>query len=266
MSFHCTCAVFDEAEPWPAHDESSSPPAKTLDGDAACDDRANVTPAAAENAHDRLDTSALGTIQPPPSPDEFANLLASATGTRDPAAWNKLLEMIYGELRRLAGHVMRNEAPGQTLQPTALVNEAFIKLMNQQQGSWGDKRHFFNAAAQAMRRIMIDRARRYRREKHGGGARRVDLDVDGGGVFSELQIPALSDFTLDQAERLDNELTMMEREQPRWAEVVRLRCFAGLTMEQTAQAMALSERTVRGDYRFAKAWLTARIKAHDAAI
>lgn len=184
------------------------------------------------------------------APDEFQQLLRQATAG-DAEAWNQLLKLIYEELRRFASVLMRREPSGQTLQPTALVHEAYMKLMHQENAMWVDRRHFFNAAAQAMRRIMVDRARRYMRVKHGGEVRREDLDV--------VQIPALEDFPIDVAEQLDFELAELEKQQPRWAEVVRLRCFAGLTVEQVAQVMDLAERTVRSDWRFARAWLMSRV-------
>lgn len=189
-------------------------------------------------------------------PDECERLLKAAAGDNK-EAWAKLLPLIYGELRRLANHLMAGEPAGQTLQPTALVHEAYLKLMHQPGASWVNKRHFFNAAAQAMRRIMIDRARYYKRGVHGGGGRREQLDPDL--ELRAVNIPALKDFSLDAAEQLDLELTELEKLQPRWAEVVRLMYFAGLTQAQAAEAMGLAERTVREDWRFARAWLMSRV-------
>jgi len=196
------------------------------------------------------------TPAPASEPDEIEALLRKATGN-EPAVWNKLMPLIYTELRRLATHMMAGEPAGQTLQPTALVNEAFIKIMKQQEASWADKNHLVNAVAQVMRRIMIDRARRRKTHKHGGLKRRVDLDLDTN--FSDVNLPMVDGFDPDDAELLDVELTKLELEQPRWAGVVRLRYFAGLNFEQIAEAMGFSERTVRGDWRFAKAWLLSRM-------
>jgi RNA polymerase sigma factor (TIGR02999 family) len=193
---------------------------------------------------------------PAAQPDEIEVLLRKATGN-EPAVWDKLMPLIYSELRRLATHMMASEPAGQTLQPTALVNEAFIKIMKQPGATWADKNHLVNAVAQVMRRIMIDRARRRKAIKHGGPRKRVDLDLDTN--FSDVNLPMIDGFDPDDAELLDTELTKLEREQPRWAGVVRLRYFAGLNFEQIAEAMDLSERTVRGDWRFAKAWLLSRM-------
>lgn len=189
-------------------------------------------------------------------PDEIETLLRKATGN-EPAVWDKLMPLIYSELRRLATHMMAGEPAGQTLQPTALVNEAFIKIMKQPGASWADKNHLVNAVAQVMRRIMIDRARRRKAHKHGGIRKRIDLDLDTN--FSDVNLPMVDGFNPDDAELLDAELTKLECEQPRWAGVVRLRYFAGLNFEQIAEAMGFSERTVRGDWRFAKAWLLSRM-------
>jgi len=188
--------------------------------------------------------------------DEIEELLRRSTGN-EPDVWNKLIPLIYAELRRLATHMMASEPAGQTLQPTALVNEAFLKIMKQPGASWADKNHLVNAVAQVMRRIMIDRARRRKAHKHGGLKKRVDLDLDTN--FSDVNLPMVDGFDPDDAELLDVELTKLEREQPRWAGVVRLRYFAGLNFEQIAEAMGFSERTVRGDWRFAKAWLLSRM-------
>jgi RNA polymerase sigma factor (TIGR02999 family) len=157
-----------------------------------------------------------------------------------------LLPKVYDELRRLARSRIAREPAGLTLQPTALVHEAYLRLTGDGvDRRWDRRGHFFAAAAIAMRRILVERARHTRRIKHGGAQQRVELDMD-----SPALAPALPDvLAIDQA------LTRLERIDPQKARIVLLRYFAGLTIEETADAMELSPATVKNEWAFARAWL-----------
>ncbi len=166
----------------------------------------------------------------------------------EPRAAEKLLPLVYDELRRLAAGMLAREKTGQTLQPTALVHEAYLRLVGDQPGpekSWGSRRHFYGAAAQAMRRILIDRARRRRRVKRGGDRRRVQIDLD-----AILVNPPDDDLLA-----LDEALEALAREDPEGAELVRLRAFAGLTLAEAAEVMGIGRRTADTYWAYARAWL-----------
>ena len=157
-----------------------------------------------------------------------------------------MLPLVYDELRKLAAAHMANEAPGHTLQPTALVHEAWLRLAGDAGPAHFDNRgHFFAAAAEAMRRILIDSARRKEAQKRGAGLQRVNLD--------DVDVAAKADDTT--LLRLDEALEKLAREDPPSAELVKLRFFAGLTTEQAAAALGISERTARRYWVFARAWL-----------
>src|SRR6185295_7973808 len=145
-------------------------------------------------------------------------------------AADELLSLVYEELRRLAAAKMASEAPGQTLQATALVHEAWLRLTNDEKRKWNDRTHFFAAAAEAMRRILVDNARRKRTARHGGGHRRRDLD--------EVEIAAGE--PTDDLLALDEALTRLATEDPAKAELVKLRYFAGLSIEEAARALNIS--------------------------
>ena len=170
--------------------------------------------------------------------------LPDGTGTSGSSA--ELLPQVYDELRRLARVRIAQEPAGLTLQPTALVHEAYLRLAgNGTDRRWDRRGHFFAAAAIAMRRILVERARHYRRIKHGGAQHRVELDSE-----SPALAPVLPDvIAVDQA------LTRLEQIDPSKARVVLLRYFAGLTIEETAAAMDLSPATVKNEWVFARAWL-----------
>ena len=171
-------------------------------------------------------------------------MLARASGG-DPRASEELLPILYGELRKLARARMAGEKPGQTLQPTALVHEAYMRLLGTTEIHWDGRGHFFAAAAEAMRRILIERARRYARKKHGADHHKVDLEAH------EISLGSRSDDLLS----LDLALSRLEEKDPTMSQVVKLRYFAGLTVAETAEAMGVAPRSVNRMWAAAKAWL-----------
>lgn len=181
--------------------------------------------------------------------------ILEAIGGGDAEAIERLLPLVYDELRRLAAARLAQEAPGQTLQPTALVNEAYLRLVGAGDSRWETRGHFFSAAAEAMRRILIDRARSKRRQKRGGGAVRLELKE------LDLAAPPPDEELL----ALDEALSRLEREDPAKAELVKLRFFAGLTVEQAAQALGISRATADRHWAFARAWLYHEIAGSDSA-
>ena len=179
-----------------------------------------------------------------------ATVLLSALERGSPEAANELLELVYQELRHLATHKMAQELPGQTLQPTALVHEAWLRLMGSENPSFANRAQFFSAAAEAMRRILIDRARRRHTLRHGGGYERVNLDK------CDLIAPQADDELLAVHEALDK----LAGKYPVQAEVVKLRYFGGRTNEEVAQILDISLSTVKNYWAFARAWLLQEIK------
>jgi RNA polymerase sigma factor (TIGR02999 family) len=163
----------------------------------------------------------------------------------DPQASDQLLPLVYEELRKLAAQRLALEKPGQTLQATALVHEAYLRLLGAHDPGWSGRAHFFGAAAEAMRRILINRARESRRLKRGGDRRRVDIE--------RLADPAEApDDTLLE---LDDALRRLAASYPRCAELVKLRFFAGLRVEEAAAALGISRRSAEREWTFARAWL-----------
>ena len=162
---------------------------------------------------------------------------------------DELLPLIYSELRTLAKSRMVRERAGQTLQPTALVHEAYLRLLGDEDVAWDNRGHFFAAAAESMRRILIDRARRKNRIKHGGELRRTTLHDD------RIQIGDDDAQLLD----LDRALSDLEEKDEQMAAIVKLRYFAGLTVEETAAALSLSPRSINRTWVSAKAWLAAEL-------
>lgn len=179
-----------------------------------------------------------------------ATLLLSAVEQGDPKAAEQLLSLVYEELRRLAAFKMSQEAPGQTLQPTALVHEAWLCLVGNRNPTFNDRNHFFSAAAEAMRRILIDRARRRHTQRHGGNYEHVDLDG------FELAAPDPDDQLLAVHEALDR----LALEYPVQAELVKLRYFAGMTNEEVSQVLGVSVSTAKNYWVFARAWLLNEIE------
>ena len=179
-----------------------------------------------------------------------ATILLSAVERGDPKAADQLLELVYQDLRRLANHKMAQEPPGQTLQPTALVHEAWLRLVGSEHPNFENRAHFFSAAAEAMRRILIDRARRRSALRHGGQLRRVDLDE------CNVAAPEADAELLAVHEALEE----LAKEYPMQAEVVKLRYFGGQTNEETAQLLGISPTTVKNYWAFARAWLLQQIQ------
>ena len=170
------------------------------------------------------------------------------------AASGDLLPLVYVELRRLARYKMRKEQPGQTLSPTALVHEAYIRLVADEAMSWDGRSHFFAAAAEAMRRILIENARRRQSLKRGGDMNQRDL-------AEEDAIIHFND--IDELLDLDAALTKLADDEPELAKLVELRYFAGLTVEETAQSLGVSARTVKRNWAFARAWLGREMNHED---
>jgi RNA polymerase sigma factor (TIGR02999 family) len=168
----------------------------------------------------------------------------------DSKAADELLPLVYGELRKLAASKMANEAPNQTLQPTALVHEAWLRLVGNADLKFENRAHFFGAAAEAMRRILIDKARSKRALRHGGDQRRVDLDG--------VEVAASGDD--DELLAVNEILDKLAANHAMQAEVVKLRYFVGMTNVEAAQALGLSERTVRNYWTHARVWLFREIK------
>jgi RNA polymerase sigma factor (TIGR02999 family) len=194
-----------------------------------------------------------------PQVSEVTRIL-SAIQEGNPRAAEQLLPLVYEELRRLAARKVAQEKPGQTLQPTALVHEAYLRLVGaESQPRWDSRGHFFAAAAEAMRRILIDQARRKKSAKAGGGLKRLDLD-DG------LRLAARSDAETDEQNAdellaLDDALRQFEVEDPAKARLVKLRYFAGLTLSDAAAALGISEATAKRHWVYARSWLYGRVKA-----
>jgi len=163
----------------------------------------------------------------------------------DKAAVDKLIPLVYDELRRLARYYMRRERAGATLQTTALVNEAYMRLVDQKNVQWQNRAHFFAIAAQLMRRILIDRARKRYNSKRGGDVRKVSLD----------QAAIVSTGRSSDLVALDEALTDLEAIDQRKSKVVELRFFGGLNIEETAEVMSISPATVQREWSMAKAWL-----------
>ena len=179
-----------------------------------------------------------------PNADDLTGILQRAS-KGDDSAVNRLIPLVYDELRALAESYLRRERPDHTLQATALVHEAYVRLIRQQDVEWKGRAHFFAVAAQAIRRILVDHARTHRRIKRGGGRERVALDPD----VAMLPRPDVDLLALDDA--LETLGGMHERQ----ARIVELRFFGGLDLREIAEYLDVSPRTVDGDWSMARAWL-----------
>jgi RNA polymerase sigma factor (TIGR02999 family) len=176
--------------------------------------------------------------------------ILSAIDQGDPHAASQLLPLVYDELRKLAALKLAQETPGQTLQPTALVHEAYLRSVGTSEARrWGSRGHFFAAAAEAMRRILVESARRKKRAKHGGDVQQVDLH--------EQDVPVRP--PPDEILSLDEALTRLAEEDPEAARVVQLHFFAGLSIEQVAEALGVSRATAYRQWAYARAWLRCAI-------
>jgi RNA polymerase sigma factor (TIGR02999 family) len=179
-----------------------------------------------------------------PSPHQVTQLLIDWSNG-DQAARDELMPLVYDELRRLAHQYMNRERPGHTLQTSALVNEAFVKLVDQKDVHWQNRAHFFGIAAQLMRRILVDHARSRQYLKRGGGAHHVSLD----------EVAIVSPERAAEVVALDDALTSLAATDPRKSQIVDLRFFGGLSIQETAEVLAVSPGTVMRDWTLAKAWL-----------
>jgi RNA polymerase sigma factor (TIGR02999 family) len=174
--------------------------------------------------------------------------------TGDAKAAGELLPLVYEELRKLAAARMANESPNQTLQPTALVHEAWLRLTGNENVKWQGRAHFFGAAAEAMRRILIDNARRKRALRHGGGQQRLDIEE------MEIATPIKEQELLDMDEALEKFAALDKQK----ADLVKLRYFVGLTLEESAQILGVSTPTAKRWWAYARAWLYRQIQGGDA--
>jgi RNA polymerase sigma factor (TIGR02999 family) len=181
-----------------------------------------------------------------PEPDGTVTLLLTQVRDGNQEAANQLIPLIYKELRQMAGACMRGERPGHTLQATALVNEAYMRMVGGHPVEWQNRAHFFAIAAHTMREVLLDYARRFRAEKRGGSdARRVELDEE---------FPVASD-RLEEVIAIDEALERLARIDPRQSRIVELRFFAGLSVEEAGEVMGVSAKTIKREWRSAKAWL-----------
>jgi RNA polymerase sigma factor (TIGR02999 family) len=177
--------------------------------------------------------------------------ILSAIEQGDPHASAQLLTLVYDELRKLAAQKLAREKPGQTLEPTALVHEAYLRLVNVQKAAhWDGRGHFFAAAAEAMRRILLNRARDKKRLKRGGERHRLNLE----------QVEIALDGSDDQLIALDEALTLLAVEDPSAAQLVKLRFFAGLTLKDASTSLNIAQRTAERQWAYARAWLYARLR------
>ncbi len=191
-----------------------------------------------------------------PSRDQVTRLLREIE-RGGPHSAEELLPLVYDELRALARARIARERPGQTLEATSLVHEAFLRLVGDEDPGWNGRGHFFGAAARAMRRILVDQARRKARVKHGGDRERVELE------HAEIELPNGADDD-EQLILLEEAVSRLERTDERKGRIVDLRYFAGLTNEETASALGLSVGTIEREWRFIKAWLRTELERDGA--
>jgi RNA polymerase sigma-70 factor, ECF subfamily len=188
-----------------------------------------------------------------PSPGDITQLLLDLR-RGSPEAHAKLAPLVYSQLRRLAAHYMKQERPGHTLQPTALVNEAYLRLIAWQDANWQDRVHFFRVAARLMRQILVESARARSAGKRGGSIQKIALD----------EALEFSPERSGELIALDDALQGLERLDPRQAQIVELRFFVGLSVEETAEALSISARTVQRDWNVARAWLRGELTERGA--
>ena len=187
------------------------------------------------------------------SPGDVTKLLAEIHGGNRRAE-SELIPLIYAELRRLAAHYMRRERTDHTLQATALVHEAYLRLSKQRKVEWQNRAHFFAIAGSLMRRILVDHARAHSRSKRGGTRRKISLE----------EAPLFSPERSEELMLLDQALTQLTEEHPRQSQIVELRFFGGLTVEEIAGVLNVSQKTVKRDWSVARAWLYREIRKEQA--
>ena len=183
-------------------------------------------------------------------PSDVTQLLQKVE-SGDSSAAEELLPLVYNELRRLAAHKMASEKPGQTLQATALVHEAWMRVAGSDRQQWRGRDHFFSAAAESMRRILVDNARRKQRIRHGGGMERVNVDA--------INLPIAQND--EKCLRVNDYLEQLAVEDPEKAEIVKMRVFTGMSVNEIATVLGCSEKTVQRHWNFAKAWLSRELAA-----
>lgn len=186
---------------------------------------------------------------------EITRLLKAWSGGQD-AALEELMPLVHNELRRVARRYMKNERAGNTLQPTALVNEVYLRLVNVTELTWRDRAHFFAVAAEMMRRILVDAARARRAVKRGGHAERVNHSS----AFDFDNLPDMSSSRDRELILIDDALEALAKMDPRKARVIELRFFGGLSVDQTAEALNVSPQTVMRDWKLARAWMTRELR------
>jgi RNA polymerase sigma factor (TIGR02999 family) len=174
-------------------------------------------------------------------------VILERVGLGQESSADRLLPLVYGELRKIAAAKMAREAPGQTLQPTALVHEAWLRLGGDAQPAWQNRAHYFSAAAEAMRRILIENARRRHAQRHGGDLEKVSVDA----AALDIAAPTADEELL----RLHEALDALAVHDPRKAELVKMNYFIGLTLEESAQILGISTRTAERNWAYARAWL-----------
>jgi len=207
-----------------------------------------------QNLNDARRATEVSSAKSPADNINDATLMLAANEAGDPTAAEQLLTLVYGELRRLAALKLAREDPGQTLQPTALVHEVWLNLVGDRNPSFKDRAHFFRASAEAMRHILIDRARRKKTVRHGGGYRRIDFeDFDMASPSADDQVLAIN----EALDRLATEHTVQ-------AEVVKLRYFGGLTNLEVSYVLGVSLSTVKNYWAFSRAWLLGEIDCDEA--
>jgi RNA polymerase sigma factor (TIGR02999 family) len=190
-----------------------------------------------------------------PDPDDVTSVLMEWGAGQD-RALEKLVPLVYRELRSLAASQLRGERPAHTLQPTALVNEVFLRLLDGREVVWQNRTHFFALAARMMRHILVDHARARLAEKRGGGASLFPLE----GPFDPSPMSDLALVALDDA------LATLKRMDPRQCRIVELRYFAGLTLEETAESLGISVATVKRDWTMARAWLRREVEGRPPSV